>query len=426
MSPTPIEAATSRRIWIRLLPFLFVLYVINFLDRTNIGFAALTMNKELAITSQQFGLVVGVFFIGYFILEIPSNLTLHRIGARVWIARILITWGLVAVAMGFVRNVGQLYLARFVLGLAEAGFFPGIVLYLTYWFPQREQARTIAMFLTAQPIASILGGPVSGSILDRAHWLGLSSWRWLLVLEGLPAVLAGVLTYFVLPNRPADATFLTAGEKGKIAEELESERREKERTRRVSALETLTHPRVWQLAIIGMTHAIGVYTLNFWLPQTVKSLFSGAPNTTIGFIVAVPYAVALVAMILTSRHSDRVRERRYHLAIALAAAGSAFIALRTTTSPAFSIALLSIVAAGAYSFFGPYFASASAFLTGYASATGIALITSVANLGGFIGPYVVGFVTRQTGSLQSGMLVAGASLLVSAALATRLPRRLTA
>ena len=336
MSPTPIEGATSRRIWIRLLPFLFVLYVINFLDRTNVGFAALTMNKELAITSQQFGLVGGVVFIGYFILEIPSNLTLHRVGARVWIARILITWGLVAVAMGFVRTVGQPYVARFVLGLAEAGFFPGIVLYLTYWFPQREQARTIAMFLTAQPIASILGGPVSGSILDHAHWLGLSSWRRLLILEGLPAVLAGAVTYFVLPNRPADATFLSADEKDKIAGELESERREKESTR------------------------------------------------------------------------------------------GAFIVLRTSTSPAFSIALLSIVAAGTYSFFGPFFASASAFLTGYASATGIALITSVANLGGFIGPYVVGFVTRQTGNLQSGMRAAGVSLLVSAALATRLPRRLTA
>jgi MFS transporter, ACS family, tartrate transporter len=208
-STVPIDTRTIQKLKIRLLPFLFVLYVVAFLDRINIGFAALTMNKELAVTSQQFGLIAGIFFIGYVIFEVPSNLLLHRIGARIWIARILLSWGIVATLTGFVQSVAQFYVVRFVLGVAEAGFFPGIVLYLTYWFRQREQAHAIALFMTALPVASILGAPVSGVILDHAHWLGVSSWRWLLILEGLPAIGCAVLTYFLLPDRPADARFLT-------------------------------------------------------------------------------------------------------------------------------------------------------------------------------------------------------------------------
>ena len=208
---------TIAKIRARLLPFLFVLYVVAFLDRINIGFAALTMNKDLAISSQQFGLLVGIFFFGYFLFEVPSNLILHRVGARVWIARILISWGAVAMATGFVRNVPQLYGARFLLGIAEAGFFPGIVLYLTYWFPPREQARAIALFMAAQPITSILGAPLSGFILDQSIGLGLASWRWLLILEAVPAFLLGLLTYLYLPSRPAEATFPHPAEKDQLA-----------------------------------------------------------------------------------------------------------------------------------------------------------------------------------------------------------------
>src|SRR6516165_12269267 len=208
-----IGTRTIQKVRIRILPFVFLFYVIAFLDRVNIGFAALTMNKELGITSQQFGLLVGIFFLGYFIFEVPSNILLHKIGARIWIARILISWGTVAVLTGFVQTVHQLYLARFLLGLGEAGFYPGILLYLTYWFRRREQAQAIALFMTGIPISNVLGAPVSGLILDHVHWLGLSSWRWLMVLEGVPAVIFGVLTYFSLPNRPAEARFLTESEK---------------------------------------------------------------------------------------------------------------------------------------------------------------------------------------------------------------------
>ncbi len=255
---------TIPKIRIRILPYLFLLYVISYLDRINIGFAALTMNKELAITSQQFGLLVGIFFFGYFLFEIPSNLMLHRIGARVWIARILISWGIVAMLSGLSRNVSQLYVARFLLGLAEAGYFPGIVLYLTYWFRLREQAQAIALFLTGLPVTSILGAPVSGFILDHVHWLGVSSWRWLLVLEGIPAVACGVLTYFVLPGRPAEAKFLTEDEKHWITEELDQEERQKMGAHKISAVEAMTNGRVWHLACIGFTLNIGMYSLSFW------------------------------------------------------------------------------------------------------------------------------------------------------------------
>ena len=418
---TSIEPSTIRKLRVTLLPFLFVLYVVAFLDRINIGFAALTMNRELGISSQQFGFLVGIFFFGYFLLEIPSNLLLHKLGARRWIARILVTWGVVAIATGFVQNVEQLYVARFVLGLAEAGFFPGIILYLTYWFPRREQARAIALFMMAQPVTSILGAPASGIILDHAHWLGLGSWRWLLILEGLPAIVGGVLTFALLPNRPAVANFLTAREKEAIEAELANEALQKRSEREISVVQVLSNRRVWHLACIGFLQAVGAYTLSFWLPQTMKSLSSVYTNTTVGFLVTIPNIAGLIAMILVSRDSDRKGERRYHIALPLVVGGSAFLALSATHSPALSVVLLALVGVGVFGFFGPYFASASEFLVGYSAASGIALITSVANLGGFVGPFLVGLISRKTGSLSGGLALAGISLLASAALARMLP-----
>ena len=271
------KARTVRKLQFRLLPFLFALYVVAFIDRINLGFAALTMNRELAITSQQFGLAAGIFFWGYFLFEVPSNLILHKIGARVWIARILITWGTVATLTGFVQSANQLYIARFALGLAEAGYFPGIVLYLGYWFRRREKAQAIALILMGIPVASVLGAPVSGFILDHVHWFGLSSWRWLLILEGLPAIACVFLTYFLLPSRPAEARFLTGEEKAWITDQLEREDRQKLRARSVSVARTLVNPRVWHLACIGFGHGFATYTFNFWLPQILKSVFGSSP-----------------------------------------------------------------------------------------------------------------------------------------------------
>ena len=422
-SAVPIDTRTIHKLKIRLLPFLFVLYVVAFLDRINIGFAALTMNKELAITSQQFGLIAGIFFIGYVIFEVPSNLLLHRIGARIWIARILLSWGIVAMLTGFVQSVAQFYVVRFLLGVAEAGFFPGIVLYLTYWFRQREQAHAIALFMTALPVASILGAPVSGVILDHAHWLGVSSWRWLLILEGLPAIGCAVLTYFLLPDRPEDATFLTQNEKEWITAELRREELQKLQGHQMSATQALTNRRVWQLGLTALAWDIGLYWMSFWMPQVLKSLSSLYSNTLVGFLVVIPQLVGLVGMVLVSRSSDRSLERRFHTAIPAIVGGTALLLLTMTRSFVESIALLSLMAAGIYSFIAPFFTIPSEFLSGYSAASGIALINSVANIGAFVGPYAIGAITGKTRSLSGGMAFAGVSLLASATLALLLPRK---
>jgi MFS transporter, ACS family, tartrate transporter len=418
-----IEVRTIRKLWNRIIPFIFLLYVVAYLDRINIGFAALTMNKELGITSQQFGLLVGTFFFGYFLFEIPSNLLLHKIGARIWIARILVTWGIVAMLTGFVHNVHQLYVVRFLLGLAEAGYYPGVVLYLSCWFRQREQARAIALVLVGIPVTSILGGPVSGFILDHIHWLGVSSWRWLLILEGVPAVICGVLTYFLLPSRPEEARFLAQDEKDWIIGELAREHEKKLREHQVSLAKTFTHLRVWHLASIQFTFLIGLYSLSFWMPQVVKSLSSHYSNTVVGLLVVIPQLVGLASMVLVSRSSDRRRERRYHAAIAALAGGIGWLLLGTTTSPVISILLLSLVAAGAYSIPPPFWSLPSEFLTGYAAASGIAMINSIGNLGGFAGPYAIGLIKDKTGNLSWGLAFVGTSMLVSAILLILLPKK---
>jgi MFS transporter, ACS family, tartrate transporter len=422
IASTSVETRTIHKVQHRILPFAFLLFFVSFLDRVNIGFAALTMNRELGITSQQYGLVAGIFFFGYFIFEIPSNLILQKIGARIWIARILITWGAVATLTGFVRNLNQLYVMRFLLGLAEAGYVPGIVLYLTHWFRQSEQARAIAFFNTGGPVASILGAPISGFILDHAHWLGLGSWRWLLILEGIPAVVCGFLTYFLLPDRPEHAKFLAADEKQWLRTELAREEQQKLKRCRYSALQALTNGRVWHLVSIYFGLMIGLYTLNFWAPQLVRALSGRYSNSAVGFLVMIPYLAGLVGMILISRSSDRRLERRYHVAIPAIAAGTALALLGTTRSPFLSVALLSLLAMGVFSILGPFWALPSEFLTGFSAAAAIALINSLGNLGGFAGPYAIGAIAMKTGNIYVGLAMAGVLLFVSAVLVLLLPK----
>jgi MFS transporter, ACS family, tartrate transporter len=421
--PNPIETATVRKLRTRLLPFLFALYVVAFIDRINLGFAALTMNRELAITSQQFGFAAGIFFWGYFLFEVPSNLILHKIGARVWIARILITWGAVAALSGFVQSANQLYIARFALGLAEAGYFPGIVLYLGYWFRQREKAQAIALILMGIPLAGVVGAPISGFILDHVHWFGLGSWRWLLILEGLPAMTCAFLTNLLLPSRPAEARFLTAEEKAWIAAQLEREGRQKLGAQSMSVARTLIHPRVWHLAGIGFGHGFAAYTFSFWLPLIMKSVLGGQSNTMVGLVVMIPNLLGLIVMILVSRHSDYALERRYHMAASVVLAGVALLLLGTPHSAFFSVVLFSAVAIGAYSFLPVFFSVPGEFLTGFSAAAGIALVTSVSNLGGFVGPYTVGIIRQKTGSSHYGLICAGVFFLISASLALVLPKR---
>jgi MFS transporter, ACS family, tartrate transporter len=417
------ESTTLRKLRVRILPFVFVLYVVSFLDRINIGFAALTMNKDLGVTSQQFGFLAGIFFFGYFIFEIPSNLLLHKFGARVWLTRIIITWGCLAFLTGFVHSVTQLYVLRFLLGLAEAGYFPGIVLYLTYWFRQREQAQAIALFLTGLPFTSILGAPLSGFILDRVHWFGISSWRWLLSLEAIPAILCGILTYIFLPTRPAEAKFLTASESAWLAGELAREERQKQAAHPISARQALANARVWHIACIGIFLNIAMYTLSFWLPQVVKALAADHSNSFVGLLVMIPYLAGLLAMIVVSRSSDRRAERKFHAAIPALLAATALVSMYAVHSTLPSMVLLCLAAIGIYSVYGPLYALPSEFLCGFAAASGIALISSVANLGGFVGPFLVGIIRQRTGSLHAGLAFTGVSVFVSATLMLLLPRK---
>lgn len=425
VAPTDIERRTIRKLRTRIIPFVFVLFVIAVLDRNNIGFAALTMNRELAITSQQYGLVAGIFFFGYFIFEIPSNLMLHKMGARVWIARILISWGIVAILTGLVQTSFHLYVLRFLLGVAEAGYFPGIMLYLTYWFRQRDLAHSVALFLTANAVANIVGAPLSGVILDHVHWYGVSSWRWLLVLQGIPAVLGGICTYFLLHNRPAEAAFLSPEEKDWLMNELALEEQQKLTRRRITAVQALAHGRVWHLTGVYFPAMVGYYAMTFWMPQLIKAISSKYSNTTVGVLVMIPYLLALAVMTVVGRSSDRTLERRYHAAIPLVIAAISLVLLSTTATSSvfFSVPLWCLAASGIYSLWGPFWSLPSEFLTGFSAAAGIAMINCIGNLGGFVGPYAIGAISKKTGSLHGGLAFAGVSLFVSAMVLIALPKR---
>jgi len=421
-SPATVANTTVSKLKRRILPLLFLLYVVAYLDRINIGFAAFSMNKELSISNAQYGFLTGIFFWGYFLFEIPSNIILHKMGARLWIARILVTWGMIATLGGLIHNVSQLYVVRFLLGVAEAGFFPGIVLYLTYWFRQREQAQMVAWFLTGLPVATIVGAPFSGAILDHVHWLGISSWRWLLILEGVPAIGCGFLTWFLLPGRPAEAKFLLPEEKQWIADELRQEQRSKSGNHPGNGLQVLANPRVWHLACISFTYLIGLYAMSFWMPQAVKQLAHDYSSTLLGFLIMVPHLVGLAAMILVSRSSDRKLERRFHAAIPLIAGAVSLMLLSTTSSVWVALSLWAVIAAGIYSFLGPFWSLPSEFLSGLSAAAGIAFINSIGNLGGFVGPLTIGVLTKRSGGMSIGLILVGFSLLMSAVLLLLLPK----
>ena len=396
------ESAILSKLTRRLIPFMFLLYIVSYLDRINVGFAALQLNKALNFDPVIFGLGAGLFFIGYFIFEIPSNLIMERVGARVWMARILVTWGLISSAMMFVHGIAGFYVLRFLLGAAEAGFFPGMILYLTYWFPAEARGRAIARFMTATAIAGVVGGPVSGVLLNMHGIAGLAGWQWLFLIEGLPAVILGFVVFAILPDRPQDARWLTAAEKVWIMSRLDQER-EAKRNRAATVKEAIASGRVWMLAFIYFAVITSFYGVSLWLPQIVRS-FSGMSDLLVGFVSAIPYVAASLGMVSIGKSSDRHIERRWHVALSALMGAAGLTGAALSKIPAMELAALSLGAIGIWGTLGPFWAMSSESLRGTGAAAGIALINSIGNLGGFLGPYLVGIVRSRTDDFALALL----------------------
>jgi len=420
VTTTSVAESARRRIARRLLPYLFFLYIIAYLDRVNLSYASLEMSGALGFTAEIIGFGAGIFFIGYFLLEIPGAILVERWSARAWIARIMISWGIVAMLTGFVHTAHQFYTIRFLLGASEAGFFPGIVVYLSHWFRYEDRAKAMAMFMAAQSISNIIGSPVSGLLLG-INWLGLAGWRWLFILEGIPAVLFGIVTIFYLTDRPHQAKWLLEDEKQWISTELEQEKKAKETVRSYSVWDALRQPEVILLSLALFFMAGAVYGFNFWLPTIIKKL-SGHSNLFVTTVSALPYCIGLIATLLVGWSSDRTKERRWHAALCMIIAslglGLSVISHRTDLA----VLMFCLAAVGMYGYLSAFWSLPSSFLTGTAAAASIGLINSVGNLGGFFGPYAVGYISKRTHGFTTGVLCLSASALMAGVLVLLLRR----
>ena len=417
-SRSAIDAVFKKVAW-RLIPILFLAYVLNFVDRINIGYAQLQMKQELGFTDAVYGLGAGLFFIGYFAFEVPSNLILEKLGARITILRIMLLWGMTSAATLFVSTPVQFYIARFFLGLFEAGFFPGIMLYLTYWFPAGHRARIVALFMTAVVIAGLISGPISGWILkDMNGAYGFQGWQWMFLLEGLPSSFLGIVLYLYLDDKPKDAKWLSPAEKEIVIRNLEADRKVADVSHRHTLRHAFSDPKVYLLAFVYFTITCGGYVLSFWMPTIIRG-FGVSDVLQIGLYATIPYGITAIAMILWARSSDTALERRWHYAIP-ALIGSAALALTTVISGNFwlSMALLTLATVGLVSPLPVYWAIPTAYLSQTAAAAGIAIITSIGNLSGFVSPFVIGQIKTSTGSttlgvyLMAGVIVVGVLVLL--------------
>ncbi len=406
-----LETRTIRRVTWRLLPFLIVCYFVAYLDRVNIGFAQLEMNKQLGISATIFGQAAGFFFLAYFIFEVPSNLLLERFGARKWIARIMFTWGIVSACMALVGGTTSLLAVRFLLGIAEAGFFPGIIFYLTLWFPSQYRGRVVGYFMAAIPMSGVIGGPVSGYLLGMDGVGGLHGWQWLFVLEAIPALILSVAVFFYLTDRPADATWLAADERAWLANRLEQERRMREQAKHYSVTQALLDPKVLALAFVYFGAVACNYGVSFFIPTLFKSF--GLTNAETGWLSAVPFAVGAVAMVLWGRWSDRIGQRKMPTALALLIAAIGIGGSALFADPTAKVVLLSFGAIGVFGCLPTFWTLPTSFLSGAAAAGGIAAINSLGNLSGYFGPAVTGYLKDQTGSLAAGFLVMAALALAA-------------
>src|SRR5436190_2758331 len=399
-----LEASTMRKVYLRLLPFAIICYILAYIDRINSSFAALTMRGDLKMSAADFGFAVGTFYWAYFLFEVPSNVIMEKVGARIWIARIMITWGIFATATAFVWDTTSFGVMRFLLGMGEAGFFPGLILYFTYWFPARHHARIVSGFLVGLPIAVALGAPISTGLMSLDGLFGLHGWQIMFIAEGLPTIALGVLFYFVMTNRPEQATFLTQPEKDWLAGKIASERKAKEAIRTYTMLESMFNPKV----LLPALNDLGIVTpslgMLFFIPQIIKSLGTVAnSNMTVGWLTMIPYICGGIALVVWGRISDRMNERRWNLLLACVLSTGGLVMAGLTMGTWWSLVGMSLAAMGFYGSKGPFFAMPPMFLSGTALAAGFAWINSIGNIGGFIGPWWIGVMKDLTGSYAGGL-----------------------
>lgn len=416
MSPArSIEDEVASQLRWRLLPFLFLLYIVAYIDRINVGFAALQMQEQLHFSDRVYGLGAGMFFAGYFLFQVPSNLVLHRLGARRWIAFLMAVWGCVSASTMFVKSPPDFYWFRFLLGSAEAGFFPGMILYLRGWFPEAARARAVALFMTAGPIAGVIGGPISGFLLGLDHHAGLSGWQWLFLLEGIPAVLMGLVSYCYLEDTARNASWLTEPQKDWLLSRLTSESQTNNSPVVTNPFLALRGVEIWLLAFIYFALNTCSYGIGLWLPSMIRS-WSVSGNKSLGWISAVPYLAATIVMVVVGSHSDRTGERIWHVSISAFTGALALFIAAYSSSILVSVAAVSLAMTAVSSMVGPFWALPTKWWRGSAAAVGIAAINSLGNLGGFLGPYVIGAVKSGTGSFRGGFLAASAVLAIGGAI----------
>ncbi len=420
---TTVRKSAYRKIAFRLMPFLMLCYFCAYLDRVNVGFAKLQMMSDLQFSEAVYGLGAGIFFIGYFLCEVPSNIVLHKVGARRWIARIMITWGILSGCFAFVQTEWQFYTLRFLLGVAEAGLAPGLLLYLTYWFPSYRRARMTVLWFIAIPISGMIGGPLSGLIMDRMSGVhGWFGWQWMFVIEAIPTVLVGLLVLAVLKDSVQDANWLTQDEKNLVKQELAQDNQHKEG--HGSVKEFIADKRLWLLAGIYFCVVMGQYAITFWLPTLIRN--SGiSDNWHIGLLTSLPYMCAIVVMILAGRSGDHFQERRWHLIIPMCAGAIALtFATLFASNLTLSLICLCIAASGVLTASSLFWMLPTNFLGGVSAAAGIAAVNSFANLAGFCSPYLIGWITTNTGSNAIGMFLITAVLIFGASLVLRVPAKL--
>lgn len=414
----PAERAVIAKAALRLIPFICLLYFVAFLDRVNVGFAALTMNQDIGLSASAYGLGAGIFFLGYFIFEVPSNLLLKRFGARRWIARIMVTWGLVCLAMAFVTGPVSFWILRFLLGVAEAGFFPGMILYLTFWFPNSVRGAMIGYFLLANPLSSVIGAPLSTALLGTQLW-GLAGWQTMFIIESLPAIALGVAVLFWLSDSPAKAQWLNEDERRTLETAIAREQRPDQHA---ALRDAFASPQVWLFGLIYFGLNLGVYGFGFWAPQMIKSL-GNFSNAQTGLVTILPYACGAVAMFLWGRHSDRTRERVWHIALPALLGATGFLIGSNTDNLWLAIASFSVGAIGIFGALPVFWTLPTAMLTGAAAAGGIALINSIGTLSGYLGPVVIGKLKEATSGYSAGLAVLAVSMAFSSVLSLIVGRR---